>query len=217
MPDPEITPTPLDPQSSAGTPNTRSGEDDNRIPYSRFKEVNEQNKALQARLDALEAADRKRKDAELTDSERAKAEAAEAKTEAERAKAQLEAERTARKLDKRDNALAQALATASAIDADDTVTVLKKRFPAEIEALLTKSGEPDPDAIKALVDKAKTEVSYHFRPGGPGSPSNRDGQVPTPEISTPQQALALLTVQEQQLVERLKIDPLKYVKEKYGA
>lgn len=121
---------------------------------------------------------RKRREAEMSETEKER----EARLAAEKKladfQAELQTERTARLHDKRDNALAQALAAAGAIDADEVVTVLKAKSSGDVEALLTAKGELDPDAIKALVDKARAERPHHFRPGGVGSPSNRSGEPP---------------------------------------
>lgn len=180
---------PTNPQSPAGVSNTSSGEE-NRIPLARFNQVMAQLKEAQEQLDKFSKAEEARKLAGMTEAERAKAEAEQARQEAAQIKAQLETERTARLHDKRDNALAQALAAAGAIDADEVVTVLKAKNSADIDGLLSAKGELDPDAIKALVDKARTERPHHFRPGGPGSPSNRSGEPPVANMDSDSLAAA---------------------------
>lgn len=175
-------PTPS-PAPSAETKNTVPPVDDNRIPYARFKEVNDQNKALQERLDKLEAEAKKRQEAEMSDLEKLAAREAEAKSEAETLRTALEQERQQRLDDRRDNAVAQALASAQAIDADETVDWLRKNAADAMQAVMKEDGTFDPDQIKTLVDKAKADRPHHFRPGGPGSPSNRGGELPAANMT----------------------------------
>lgn len=118
-----------------------------------------------------------------------------AAVEAERARAAelesaLAAERQQRLVDKRDNVLAQALAGAQAIDADDVVSWLQRSAPEQVAKLLRDDGSVDPDGVTALVQKARTEKPHLFRPGGPGSPSNKGGEVPQVPISRRSQVAA---------------------------
>lgn len=180
---------PVQPQSPAGVSNTSSGED-NRIPLTRFNQVMAQLKEAQEQLDRFTKAEEKRKLEGLSEAERAKAEAEQARQEAAQIKLELEAERKQRVADKRNNLVATALAAAQAIDADETVEWLAKHAADELSAAISADGTPNPDAIKALVDKARTERPHHFRPGGPGSPSNRSGEPPAANMDSDSLAAA---------------------------
>jgi hypothetical protein len=177
-PEPEETPSPSTPEPSAGTQNTVSTGEDNRVPYARFEEVNREKNELKARLEKLEKADEERKLAAMSDVERAKLAATEAASQVEQLKTQLEQERQQRLSDRRNNLVAQALASAQAIDADETVMWLEAHKSDELKAAMSDDGTADPDQIKKLVDLARAERPHHFRPGGPGSPSNRGGELP---------------------------------------
>ncbi len=180
---------PVNPQSPAGAQNTSSGED-NRIPLSRFNQVMAQLKEAQEKLEAHNKAEEARKQAGMTEVERAKAEAEQARLEAAQTKAALEVERQQRLADKRNNVVASALAAAQAIDADETVEWLAKHASADLEAALNADGTANPDQIKKLVDKARADRPHHFRPGGPGSPSNRSGEPPAANMDADSMAAA---------------------------
>jgi len=200
---PQAQDTTPDPQSPAGAQNTSSGED-NRIPYSRFKSVLDENNTLKARLDKLEKAEQERKQAEMTEVERATARAAELEAQLKQTAAEREVERKARLEDRRDNALAQSLASAGAIDADELVLVLKAKHANDVSALMADDGTLDSDAIKALVDKTKAERAHNFQTSGVGSPSNRGGSVPSP-ASQDAQRLANIAAQYGYKVDARKV------------
>lgn len=143
-----------------------------------------------------------RKQADMSEAEKAAAETAKARQEAEALKAALEAERQQRVADKRDNALAQALASAQAIDADDVVVWLQRNAQDAVRALVQTDGTIDPDGVTALVAKARTERPHFFRPGGPGSPSNKGGEVPTVPMTAKAQLAAEIAAQH-----GFKVDP----------
>lgn len=144
---------------------------------------------------ALLAEYRQRKAADMSEAEKAAIAIDAARKEAEEARNALALERQQRVADKRDNALAQALASAQAIDADDVVTWLQKNAADAVSALVHDDGAIDPDGITALVAKARSERPHFFRPGGPGSPSNRGGEVPQAPLSAKAQLAAQLAEQ----------------------
>lgn len=144
---------------------------------------------------ALLAEYRQRQAADMSEAEKAAAAIADARKEADTLKAALEAERAQRVADKRDNALAQALASAQAIDADDVVLWLQRNAQDAVSALVQSDGTIDPDGVTALVAKARSERPHFFRPGGPGSPSNKGGEVPTAPLSAKAQLAAQLAAQ----------------------
>ena len=190
------------PQESQVTPDASppagaltTSSDENRVPQARFNAVLQEKNELAARLAALEAADKTRREAELSDLERAQAKAQESEAKQQQLEQQLESERKARLEDKRDSAVAQSLAAAGAIDADDLITVLRAKYANDLTAILNADGTLDSDAIKALVDKVRTERAYAFQSGGPGSPSNRGGHVPT--VTSTEAATLAKQVKEQ--------------------
>lgn len=144
---------------------------------------------------ALLAEYRQRKEADMSEAEKATAAIDAARKEAEALKAALEVERKQRIADKRDNALAQALASAQAIDADDVVLWLQRNAQDAVSALVQNDGTIDPDGVTALVAKARSERPHFFRPGGPGSPSNKGGEVPQAPLSAKAQLAAQLAAQ----------------------
>lgn len=176
-PTPDSTP---EPQAPAGAETTSSG-DDKRVPLSRFNEVNRERNELKARLEKLEQAETERKQAEMSELEKAQAAAQAAKDALTQTQAQFEQERKARQEDRRDNALAQSLASAGAIDADELVLILKAKQPDDVQALMSEDGTMDSDAIKALVDSTKASRAHNFQSSGVGSPSNRGGKIPAPQ------------------------------------
>lgn len=151
---------------------------------------------------ALLAEYRQRQAADMSEAEKAAAAIADARKEADTLKAALEAERAQRVADKRDNALAQALASAQAIDADDVVLWLQRNAQDAVSALVQSDGTIDPDGVTALVAKARSERPHFFRPGGPGSPSNKGGEVPQSPMSARAQQMADLIAQH-----GFKVDP----------
>lgn len=82
------TANPADAQTPAGAQNTESTEGaeaaEKAIPYARFKEINERLKAAEKRAAELETADKQRQKAALSEVDRLKAEAAEAKALADK-------------------------------------------------------------------------------------------------------------------------------------
>lgn len=187
------------PEPGGAAPKTFTQADMDRIINERLRRAEDTAEArLLERLgvDKLDTAKaqledaRKRREADMSETEKEREARVKAEQKLAEFEAQLATERTARLHDRRDNALAQALAAAGAIDADETVTVLKAKNAADIDALLTAKGELDPDAIKALVDKARAERAHHFRPGGPGSPSNRLGEPPAANMDADSAAAA---------------------------
>lgn len=136
-----------------------------------------------------------RKQADMSEAEKAAAVAAAARAEVDALQAALAGERQQRIADRRDNALAQALASAQAIDADDVVLWLQRHDPEAVAALVGEDGAIDPDGITALVATARTERPHFFRPGGPGSPSNKGGEVPQAPMSAKARLAAELAAQ----------------------
>lgn len=138
---------------------------------------------------------RQREAADMSEAEKAAAAIEAARKDAAEARSALDAERQQRIADKRDNALAQALASAQAIDADDVVTWLQKNAADAVSALVQDNGAIDPDGITALVARARSERPHFFRPGGPGSPSNKGGEVPTVPMSDKARLAAQIAAQ----------------------
>ena len=138
---------------------------------------------------------RQRKEQDMSEAEKAAAAIADARKETDTLKAALEAERAQRVADKRDNALAQALASAQAIDADDVVLWLQRNAQDAVSALVQSDGTIDPDGVTALVARARSERPHFFRPGGPGSPSNKGGEVPTVPMSDKARLAAQIAAQ----------------------
>jgi hypothetical protein len=186
--EPEATPTPAPSSPPAEAQNTVP--DEQRIPKARFDAVNQERNELRAKLEKLEQAEEQRKLAAMSDLERAQKEKDDAAAKATQLEAQLEQERQERLSDRRKNLVAHALTLAQAVDADETVEWLAKHAPDELAQVLGKDDMADPDQIKALVDKAKAERAHHFRPGGPGSPSNRGGEIPQVHITEKAAAMA---------------------------
>ena len=91
--------------------------------------------------------------------------------------AALNALMTARKVDRRNAALANALRDAKAQNTDDLLVILNGKYAEELDALTDDDGNVDDKAVKAMIEKARKNHSVFFAAASPGSPSNRDGSV----------------------------------------
>ena len=180
------------PAQSAGNARTFSQDEVNAIVGERARRASESavSELLKSlgfekpdELKAIVTETRKRKEAEMSEAEKARAEVETVRKQAEELKAALEGERQQRITDRRDNALAQALTAAQAIDADDALIWLRNKAAEDVAAIVREDGTVDPDGITALVAKVRAEKPHYFRPGGPGSPSNKGGEVPTVAIN----------------------------------
>jgi DNA-directed RNA polymerase beta subunit len=119
---------------------------------------------------------RKRQAAEMSEAERAKAEAEKVRKEADSYKTALEAERQARISDKRDSAITSALKTADNPQA--ILTLLKAEAADEVAKVLTEDGKVDEKALGKLVKEAEAKWPGLFKPSAPGTPSHSDGKTP---------------------------------------
>lgn len=207
-PEPEATPK-TTPVAPAGAENTVSPGDDPRIPKARFDEVNNKYREAMAELEQLRQADAERRQAEMTELERAQHAAQEAARQASELEQQLTRVQQERLSDRRNNAVANALAVAQAIDADETVAWLQAHKAADLAAAMGADGQADPDQIKKLVDLAKAERPHHFRASGPGSPSNRGGEAPQLNLSGKHAAVAL-TQEELDMARAMGFTPEEY-------
>ena len=155
---PQGTSTPdTTPANSGAVDRTFTQADIDRIVQERVRRAEESTRAKM--LDELGAESfdsltsdlseyRKRREAEMTEAEKAakRITALEAQlAEAQEQRTIVEHQRT---IDRRNNLVAQALSAAQAIDADETVTWLELHKPDALAAALSEDGQPDPDAAR---------------------------------------------------------------------
>jgi len=118
-------------------------------------------------------AERKRKEAEMSEVERANAKAEAYQKETAAAKARIQ-ELEQQALDtKRDSALLQHLAKAH--DPVTALTVLKAKH--DVSTLMT-DGELNVKEVEKMVNAFTANHDYLFKSGAPGSPSNNNGRAP---------------------------------------
>lgn len=128
---------------------------------------------------------RKRKQDEMTAVEKAAAEKEAAEKKAAELETTLNAERAAYRLERRDNAIRDALRSAGVQDDEKNphitrlLVLLKGERAAEVDALQAEDGTIDAKKLSALVETAKASYAEYFKPqrGGFGTPSHRNGQV----------------------------------------
>mgnify|MGYP000120822255 CR=1 FL=1 len=172
----EVTEVPAPTESP--TPAEVQKPDSHMIPKSRFDEVNQAKKDLEAKLQAYEDAQQKAKEAEMSEFEilKAKFEALN-KTVEEKDKA-LETIQKQRINDVRDSGLLQQLNTAH--DPRKVLTLLKAEKPDVVESLVSEDGVFDVEKAQKLVSDYVSENAYLFASTAKGSPSNSGGRSPNP-------------------------------------
>lgn len=131
-------------------------------------------------LKALVADVNKQREAQLTEAERLQKERDKFKAEAEAAKALAEQVQQARIQDQVDTALRTAAMQARADHPEDVIVFLRRSAPEEVAKVFVDGKVSETQAKKLIEDVRKVRPNY-FLPGGPGSPSNRDGRDRTPD------------------------------------
>lgn len=131
-------------------------------------------------LKALVTADKKRREDEMTEVQKAAAEKEKVEARALKAETDLENERNARRADLRDGKVKDALVASNA-KADKVLKLLKVDKAAELDALLKEDGTVDEGKLKTLVEDAKKAYPEDFSSGrgfssNPGSPSIGGGK-----------------------------------------
>lgn len=84
-----------------------------------------------------------------------------------------------RLIERRDEEIKSALRDARTNKPGSVLTLMAAEHPEMVEAVM-KNGAVDKDALSKLVELAKKEHAEMFVGGGPGSPSNRGGDIPEP-------------------------------------
>lgn len=124
----------------------------------------------------LLTAARKRKQDEMSEADKAKTELAKEQATRARLEAELAEERATRRLERRDNALRDALRNAQARNVDKTFAVLASLKKADVDAVLADDGTVDSKKVAALVEAAKKDYAEDFGPvrtiPGTGSHAN---------------------------------------------
>lgn len=129
------------------------------------------------------AAAKKAKEEQMSELEKANEKLAaieKAKLEAE---TQLANERQSRLLDRRNSAITAAAQKARAEAPDDVVLWAEKHAADQLAKVLKEDGSVDEKAVNTLIEKCRTERKNWFTGSAPGSPSNRDGRNPTPDLT----------------------------------
>lgn len=137
-------------------------------------------------LDTLKkdtAAAKAAKEAEMTALDKANAAIEAEKKRAAEFEAQLTSERQSRLLDRRNSAITAAAQKARAEAPDDVVLWAEKYHSDDLAKVLKEDGAVDEKAVGALIEKCRAERKNWFTGSGPGSPSNRDGRNPQPDVT----------------------------------
>jgi hypothetical protein len=126
---------------------------------------------------------RQRREAEMSEAQKAAAEAERARKERDALKAELEAERQQRIVDKRNSRLVTA-AQRAGMEAPDDIVVWAQTYAATaLSAVVDESGAVSEQAVDKLVAACKNARPNWFRSSAPGAPSNADGRVIKPDAS----------------------------------
>jgi len=126
---------------------------------------------------------RQRREAEMSEAQKAAAEAERARKERDALKAELEAERQQRIVDKRNSRLVAA-AQKAGMEAPDDIVVWAQTYAANaLSAVVDESGAVSEQAVDKLVAACKAARPNWFRSSAPGAPSNADGRVIKPDAS----------------------------------
>lgn len=128
-------------------------------------------------------ADKKRREAEMSETEKLQAELEALKQSVAEKDAAIEQAEQARLDDKRDSSLKQLLSKAH--DADVVLTIIKSNH--DVSDLMS-DGIFNKDKAEKLVNTFASEKPYLFSSGAPGTLSNRDGRVPNPDKKTEEKA-----------------------------
>lgn len=130
----------------------------------------------------LLAAARKRREDEMTEVQKAAVDKKKAEDDALTFKQQLEAERAERRLERRDNALKDALRGAQVRNVDKTFAVLASLKKSDVDGLMADDGTVDSKKVAALVEAAKKEFAEDFGPvrNTPGTGSHAGGRTVDP-------------------------------------
>jgi hypothetical protein len=193
-PKPEATTPPATPPDNAGEAAKFTQADVDRLLGERAKRAAESatNKILASLgfesvddLKKLVTTAKERAEAELSEAQKLQKQLETLTAEKQSVQAQLDAEKKERIADKRNAAVLAAASEARAVNSDD-VLLWAEKFGADHNAPLDKvindEGQIDKKAIEMIITAAKKERPNYFQQGGPGSPSNRDGQPPQPDV-----------------------------------
>lgn len=135
-------------------------------------------------LKALVTEARARKDAELSEVEKAQKALAEREARIAALEADKAALETARRIDARDRALAAAMP--DAFDADDVIAWAARGASDALAAAVKDDGTIDTGAIERVIAAARKAKPHLFKPTGAGSPSNASAaQTPTAKFDKP--------------------------------
>lgn len=198
---PEVTPTPASTTTTPATPAVQQGASGERtftqadvdaIVGERAKRAAEAavSKVLAdigyEKLDDLKkdtAAAKAAKEAEMTALDKANAAIEAEKKRAADFEAQLTSERQSRLLDRRNGAITAAAQKARAEAPNDVVLWAESYHKDDLEKVLNEDGSVNEKAVTDLIEKCRGERKNWFTGSGPGSPSNRDGRNPTPDLT----------------------------------
>lgn len=124
---------------------------------------------------------RKRAQADMTESEKAKAELDRERKAKDDALTQLNTERAERRNDKIAVSLQSEAAKLKANDAETVLMYAREKHKAALDAVMAEDGVIDAKALTALLEKIKAEKPMYFTAPvtGAGSPSNSGGRVHT--------------------------------------
>lgn len=125
---------------------------------------------------------RKRREAEMSEVEKAQREVDEARKQAEAFKTQMEQERQQRITDRRNSAIEAAAQRARAEAPRDVLLWAQEYARDTLAKTINEDGSINDKEVAALIDACREQRKGWFTGSAPGSPSNADGKLPKPDL-----------------------------------
>lgn len=128
---------------------------------------------------ALLADAKKRQEAEMSEVEKALAQADKERKRADDLAAQLEATKQAQINQRRESAFKSALRNAGASNEDDLTILVHAKMGSELASAFNDDGSPIDNQLSALIKQVQSNYSTYFATAGAGNPSMAGGTPPT--------------------------------------
>jgi uncharacterized protein YdcH (DUF465 family) len=148
-----------------------------RVPYARFQQMVEERNALQERIDAFETAEQERRDAELSDLQRAQNQATDLREQLQTANERIQELETAARQQALNASIERAARDARNIQQVITLLGADEALTTQLNAALAEDGTVDDTAVLAVVDGFRKANSHLFGTGHPGNPAHDEGRA----------------------------------------
>ncbi len=169
------------PQQEESAPPAEANTSDNEhmIPKSRLDQALQAKKDLEARLLAFQEADNKRKEAEMSEVEKALAQADKERANALKAQEQLSALQAQIVASKRETAFKSAIRQAGGSSEDDLFILVQAKMQDELLSAFDDDATVNAKQMEALVKQVQSSYGNYFASAGAGNPSVSGGTAPT--------------------------------------